>query len=91
MWRAYTSARDRMRNHGIPFTLSWAEWTEVWRASGHWTERGRRKGEYQMVRLDPGRPFERGNVHIVLVDREYLLRRRRRKPKSKSAIPTASM
>lgn len=67
-YRAYIDQKFNSRKRRIGFHFSFAEWWEVWQRSGHWHERGCRRGQYVMARkLDRG-PYERGNVEIVTVE-----------------------
>ena len=49
---------------GITWELEFWKWLEIWQASGHLHERGRRKGEFQMCRPDDVGPYASSNVRI---------------------------
>lgn len=51
---------------GIDFTLTFEEWSQVWAESGHWLERGCRRGQYVMARHGDAGPYAVGNVSIKL-------------------------
>jgi len=49
----------------IDFNLTFKEWWDIWQQSGHYNERGCKKGQYVMARLGPDiGPYEVGNVVI---------------------------
>jgi hypothetical protein len=50
----------------IEFKLSFEEWYDIWKKSGHWEERGRKAGQYCMSRIDDIGHYEVGNVFIQL-------------------------
>ena len=58
------SAKDR----GIPFRLSYEQWLDIWKQSGHFHERGRGRGKYCMSRPGDKGAYERGNVKIILFE-----------------------
>ena len=69
------SPRDKYRNHrfsaharGIEFHLSFDEWMRTWLESGHFHERGPRKGQYVMARKGDKGPYAVGNVEIITSD-----------------------
>lgn len=52
--------------HQIAFKLTFEEWLNFWLESGHWFERGRRRGQYVMSRIDDLGDYELGNIVIKL-------------------------
>jgi hypothetical protein len=60
----YAHSKAHARHRGIGFLLTFEEWAGIWRASGHWEQRGNRKDEYNMMRLDDLGPYAAGNVRI---------------------------
>ena len=54
---------DRAGNP-IEMRLTFVEWLNVWLESGHWHERGVRKGQYVMSRIGDLGHYELGNVFI---------------------------
>src|SRR3990167_6073746 len=69
--RKYKSHRARAMWAGIPFLLTFEEWWEIWQASGHWEERGRRKGQYCMARFGDKGGYEVGNVRICTTEENH--------------------
>lgn len=64
-WKSYMQQRRNAHRRGIAFHLSFEEWWDIWQASGHWHERGKRVGQYGMARLGDRGSYIVGNVAIV--------------------------
>lgn len=62
---AYKKHKDRALSRGIPFEMEFWEWLQVWEESGHFHERGTRKGQWVMARFRDQGPYRVGNVRIV--------------------------
>ncbi len=60
----YNDQKRRARARSIEFTLSFDEWYDIWQKSGHWEERGRKKGQYVMSRVGDTGAYAIGNVFI---------------------------
>ena len=56
---------DRLGNK-VEMRLTFEEWLDIWVKSGHWLERGKKRGQYVMARKDDIGHYEIGNVSIVL-------------------------
>lgn len=56
---------------GIPFLLTFDQWWKLWQDSGHWNQKGRRKGEYCMARFGDKGAYELGNVRICTVEENH--------------------
>lgn len=67
--RAYASQRNQARMRGIAWNFDFATWIAVWQTSGKLHLRGRGKGHYVMSRVGDVGPYELGNVHIQLAER----------------------
>ena len=50
----------------IEWTLTFEEWLNIWLDSGHWHERGPRRGQYCMSRFGDKGPYSIDNVFIQL-------------------------
>lgn len=61
----YRDQKHQAEIRGIPFLLSYEQWLEIWLESGHWHERGCKKGQYVMARYGDTGPYERTNVKII--------------------------
>jgi hypothetical protein len=48
----------------IEFLLTFEEWYDIWQKSGHWENRGRKKGQYVMSRYNDIGPYSKDNVFI---------------------------
>ena len=55
---------DRLGNR-IEFRLTFEEWLDIWVKSGHLHERGRKKGQYNLCRIDDIGHYEVGNVYVA--------------------------
>lgn len=62
--RKWWDHRYNSKQRGIDFHLSFDEWWEIWQQSGHWSQRGCRKGQYVMSRYGDKGAYEVGNVFI---------------------------
>lgn len=62
---AYHQQRGNAIRRGIPWLFTFEQWWQVWQESGHWEQRGRRKGEFVMSRPGDRGPYSVGNVVIV--------------------------
>jgi hypothetical protein len=70
-WGKYSQHRFAANNRGIAFNLTFDEWKAIWRASGHFEERGRRKGQYVMARIGDQGAYEPGNVAIITSEQNH--------------------
>lgn len=59
----YSSHKARAKRMGIPFKLSFDDWLNVWKDSGHYEERG--PLGYVMCRTGDEGAYEIGNVYIA--------------------------
>ncbi len=64
----YARARNNARQRGIEWLFTFDEWLEVWTSSGHYSERGRGPGCYQMARFGDCGPYAPWNVAIVRME-----------------------
>jgi hypothetical protein len=60
----YNRQRHRAKQRGVDFKLSFEDWMNIWLESGHWNQRGKGKGKYNMSRIDDAGSYEVGNVFI---------------------------
>jgi hypothetical protein len=63
---AYKVHKANAKHRSILFELTFAEWWAIWQASGHWHERGCKKGQYVMARFGDIGPYAAENVKIIL-------------------------
>lgn len=47
------------------YELTPAQFYDIWQASGHNEEMGRKRGQYTMIRVDRTQPWREGNVSII--------------------------
>lgn len=64
--RQYTGHRWGAQKRNIEFLLSFDEWLDIWLSSGHWHERGRKRGQYCMSRFGDVGAYAVDNVFIQL-------------------------
>jgi hypothetical protein len=62
--RAYLQQRHHALWRGIPWALTFPQWVALWKATGHFDQRGRAKDSYVMTRWDFAQGFHIGNVCI---------------------------
>jgi hypothetical protein len=62
----YATAKSNAKARGVPFNLTIDEWYDWWIATGHWHERGCRKGQYVMARFSDKGPYALGNIKCIL-------------------------
>lgn len=62
----YNEQKYRAKSRGINFPITFTEWCEVWQHSGKWEQRGCRKGQYVMSRINDEGPYHKTNVVIQL-------------------------
>ena len=61
---AYTKQKQRAKQRGVEFKLTFEEWINIWLESGHWIQRGKGKGTYNMSRKNDTGAYEVDNVFI---------------------------
>lgn len=54
------------KRRGIPFSLSFSEWNDIWVNSGKWEMRGVGANKYCMCRVGDKGGYNKGNVYIDL-------------------------
>jgi hypothetical protein len=64
--KAFMYHRNAAHAQLIEWRLPFVDWYATWLASGHFDQRGRGAGKYVMARIDRSKPFEPGNVEILL-------------------------
>lgn len=69
--RAFQGHKDTATQRGIPFLLTFEEWWEIWQQSGHWHQRGRKRGQYCMARCGDRGAYEASNVRIVTIAQNH--------------------
>ena len=61
---AFKSQKNNAKHRGIAWDLSLVEWADIWKRSGHLSERGQGKGRYVMSRIADQGGYSVGNVVI---------------------------
>lgn len=62
---AYTKFKIQRRLCSEVWELSFTDWLDLWLKSGKWSQRGRKKGQYVLARINKNRTFNIENIHIV--------------------------
>lgn len=62
--KKYKDQRNNANKRNVPFNISFEDWCEIWLQSGHWEERGRKKGQYVMCRKNDSGAYDKNNVYI---------------------------
>jgi hypothetical protein len=61
----YSQHKWNAKARGVPFELTFEQWLDVWKSSGHFDERGNKTAEgYVMARNEDKGPYAVGNVSI---------------------------
>lgn len=60
----YLQIMRRAADRGIDFQMTFEEWMTIWLESGHWHQRGKGLGKYNMSRFNDTGPYAVGNVFI---------------------------
>lgn len=64
----YSRARNNALQRGVEWLFTKDSWLKVWKDSGHFHERGRGAGCYQMARKGDCGPYAEWNVVIVRME-----------------------
>lgn len=65
-YRKYIDHKGNAAKRGVDFLLTFEEWLDIWTKSGHYHERGSRRGQYCMSRYGDTGPYALGNIFIQL-------------------------
>lgn len=65
--KQYWNHQQRAKRKGIPFELTMEEWYNIWQVSGHYHEKGTRRGQYVMSRYGDKGGYTTDNVYIQTV------------------------
>jgi hypothetical protein len=63
----YRAQTKYLAHRGIECTITFDEWWFIWQESGHWVDRGRERGQWQMHRRILKGPYAVGNVYIAQI------------------------
>ena len=63
--RAYRIQKHSAAKRGIPFLLTFEQWSEWWLTDDRWLRRGRKAGQFQMGRKGNSGPFSPDNVECA--------------------------
>lgn len=59
--------QQRAKRKGINFLLTFEQWLQIWLDSGHYHEKGTKRGQYVMSRFNDVGPYSIDNVKIQTV------------------------
>jgi hypothetical protein len=65
--RQFWNHQQRAKRKGIPFLLTFDEWCKIWLDSGHYYNKGTKRGQYVMSRFNDAGPYSIDNVKIQTV------------------------
>jgi hypothetical protein len=57
--------RNNAKRRDVLFEMLFPNWIGVWWTSGHWHERGKRKGQFVMARYQDRGAYVEGNIQII--------------------------
>lgn len=63
--RQFQIHRASAKHRGVEFKLTFEEWEQWWKDSGHYHERGKERGEYVMARKGDQGAYELGNIDCI--------------------------
>ena len=64
--RQFQIHRASAKWRGVEFKMTFEEWEQWWKDSGHYAERGKERGQYVMARKGDVGAYEIGNVECKL-------------------------
>jgi hypothetical protein len=64
-YRVYIQQKNQAQWREEGWSITFAEWKQLWESSGHWESRGRERGDYCMTRQDWSRPWTVSNAQII--------------------------
>lgn len=73
----FRQQRSSAKARGVEWLMTFEEWWGVWEASGRWSQRGHRDGQYVMGRHGDAGPYAVGNVSIILSNENHSIQRGR--------------
>jgi hypothetical protein len=73
----FRQQRSSARARGIEWLMTFDEWWGVWQASGKWSQRGHRDGQYVMGRHGDTGPYAVWNVSIITSNENHAVQRSR--------------
>jgi hypothetical protein len=73
----FKQQRNSAKARGVEWLMTFEEWWGVWDASGKWSQRGHRDGQYVMGRHGDTGPYAVGNVSIITSNENHSVQRSR--------------
>ena len=60
--KKYSMQKTSAAARGIDWKLTFQEWYDWWQSTGHWEQRGCKKGQYVMARYNDTGPYSLDNI-----------------------------
>ena len=70
--KKYWAHGSNAKKRNVEFLITFEEWIDIWLKSGHWHERGHKRGQYVMSRYGDQGPYKVGNVFIQTCTANHL-------------------
>jgi len=67
MRNKYHVHHGHAKGRGIDWEITYVQWRLIWVRSGHWNERGKKQGQYQIARFGDKGPYAPWNVRIITI------------------------
>jgi hypothetical protein len=71
--RKFSHQRHTAKERGIEWALTYDEWLFWWEQTGHFHERGCRRGQYVMARIGDVGPYSLENILCLRIDQNSVL------------------
>ena len=63
--RRYITHKANAKQRGIAFEIEFDDWLQWWKDTGHYHERGNKRGQYVMGRIGDVGPYKLGNIVCI--------------------------
>jgi hypothetical protein len=63
--KRYDQQRSNACRRDVGWLIKFPAWIGIWWSSGHWFERGKRKGQFVMARYQDRGSYVEGNIQII--------------------------
>lgn len=70
-WGKYAQHKRDAKKRCVVFSLTFFDWVIIWVSSGHFHERGVKRGQYVMARFNDVGPYSVENVEIILCEQNH--------------------
>ena len=66
-YKAFNSQKQSAKKRGIEFDLTFDQWISWWMSTGHFEDRGKTVGKYQMCRFNDSGAYDLNNIYCDTV------------------------